>query len=94
MQFLPYNRWVVLKPIDETDKIGSLYLPGNIANQYRRAEVVALPPASPEKDGLGASGLVVGSIVFYDTVGEVRIGRGKDETILVSYLNILGTMVV
>lgn len=86
MNFAPFNKWIVMKPIDETDKVGMLYLPGNIANQYRRAIIVALPKISEVEY------LAVGTVVFYDTLGEVRIGRGKDETILVSYLNVLGTI--
>lgn len=89
MLFKPFNKWIVMKPIDETDRIGSLYLPGNLANQYRRAEVVAVPDGV---EAITAMGLVAGQTVFYDTVGEVRVGRGTNETILVSYLNILGAV--
>ncbi len=89
MQFKPFNKWIVMKPIDESDKTATgLYLAPNVSNQYRRAEIVELPDLPEVKN------LAVGSVVFYDTVGEVRIGRGKDETILVSYLNVLGTVTV
>ena len=87
MKFQPFNKWIVMKPVEESDKIGLLYLPGNLASQYKRAEIVSLP------DMKEVAGLAVGTTVFYDTVGEVRVGRGKDETILVSYLNVLGTIV-
>jgi hypothetical protein len=87
MIFEPINKWVVLKPIDETDKIGTLYLPHNVSTQYGRGTIQALPPnLPPEID------LLVGTVVFYDKLGEVRVGRGESETILVSYLNVLGTV--
>ncbi len=88
MKFQPFNKWIVMKPIDEAAKVGSLYLAPSAANQYRRAEVIALPDLKE----VSAMGLSVGQTVFYDTVGEVRVGRGKDETILVSYLNVLGAV--
>jgi co-chaperonin GroES (HSP10) len=84
MKFIPFNKWIVMKPVEDTGRHGILYLAPTAAKQYQRAVIVALPDI-PE-----VSKWKVGSTVFYDMIGEVRVGRGDDTVVLVSYLNVLG----
>lgn len=88
MQFKPFNQWIVMKPIAEATQTASgLFIPHQVAKQYARATIVALPDI-PE-----VSKFAVGSTVFYDILGEVRVGRSPDEIILVSYKNVLGEVI-
>ncbi len=88
MQFEPYNKWIVMKPLEDSGKTDSgIWLAPTASKQYQQATIVALPDI-PE-----VSKWSIGSTVFYDMVGEVRVGRGKDTIVLVSYLNVLGRII-
>jgi len=84
----PRNRYAWIKTIDEADKVGSLYVPGNVTNQYRLASIVALDENAPEADGFKA-----GDVVLCDMIGVTshRIGNQTIQTCLIK--NFLGTVV-
>lgn len=83
----PRNRYAWIKTIDEANRVGSLYTPGNVTNQYRLASIVALDDSAPE-----ASGFKAGDVVLCDMVGVVshRVGNQTIETCLIR--NFLGVV--
>ena len=83
----PKNKYAWIRTIDEDQKVGTLYVPGNVSNSYRLAEVLALDSDCPE-----AKGISVGDRVLYDTIGSVahRIGNSTYTTVRV--LNILAVV--
>jgi len=84
----PRNRYAWIKTIDEADKVGSLYVPGNVRNQYRLVRIEAL-----DEDVAEAEGFKAGDIVLCDMIGVVshRIGMQMIETCLIK--NFLGVVV-
>lgn len=80
----PVNKYIVIETLDDGDKVGSLYLPGNTSNQYRMAKVVAVSDCDECKY------LEVGDTILYDTLGAVshRVGNSSIQT--VKALNVLG----
>ena len=71
----PMNKWVVIDPLKEDEKVGELGLiiaPGNaLAKQHRMARVIAKDDCDESK------GFWVGDMVLYDVIGsvETRIGN-------------------
>lgn len=84
----PRNRYAWIKTIDEANKVGNLYTPGNVTNQYRLATIVAL-----DEDADEARGFKAGDVVLCDMVGVTshRIGNQTMETCLIK--NFLGVIV-
>ncbi len=61
------NEYAWIKPVDEADKVGMLYVPGNATNQYRVAVLLGF-----DADSAKAKGYEVGQTVLYDTLGAVE----------------------
>lgn len=83
----PRNKHAWIKTIDQANKVGSLYTPGNVTNQYRLATIVALDESAAEAEGFKA-----GDVVLCDMIGVVshRIGTQSLETCLIK--NFLGVI--
>ena len=79
-QLKPRNKHAWIKTIDEANKIGNLYTPGNMTNAYRLATIMALDEECHE-----AQGFAVGNIVLCDMIGVVshRVGSQSFETCLI-----------
>lgn len=84
----PRNKYAWIKTIDEANKVGSLYTPGNVTNQYRLATIKAI-----DEDAAEAKGFAVGDVVLCDMIGMVshRVGNQTLETCLIK--NFLGVVV-
>lgn len=76
----PKNKHAWIRTLDEANKIGTLYTPGNVTNQYRLAKIVALDEECHEAQGFEA-----GQVVLCDTIGVTkhRIGMQSVETCLI-----------
>ena len=87
-ELLPRNKHAWIKTIDEANKIGTLFTPANVTNQYRLATIVALDVSCDE-----AKGFKAGDVVLCDMIGVVshRIGNQTMETCLIR--NFLGVVV-
>jgi hypothetical protein len=76
----PRNKYAWIKTIDEANKVGNLFVPGNVTNSYRLATIKAI-----DEDAEEARGFRVGDVVLCDMVGVVshRIGNQTLETCLI-----------
>ncbi len=86
LKLIPHNKYVWLEPIDEANKIGNLFVPGNTSNQYRIGVVKAISQCDEGKD------IKEGDRVLYDTVGSVSHRIGNQTVVTVKVLNILCTV--
>lgn len=79
-QLKPRNKHAWIKTIDEANKIGNLFTPGNMTNAYRLATIMAIDEECHE-----AQGFEVGNIVLCDMIGVVshRVGSQSFETCLI-----------
>lgn len=69
---IPRNKYIIIEPLKEDEKIGSIYVPGNaLEKQHRLAKVVA------KDDCAESASIDVGDLVFYDHIGAVtgRVGN-------------------
>lgn len=84
----PRNKHAWIKTIDEANKVGSLYTPHSVTNQYRLATIVDLDGEAEE-----ARGFKPGDVVLVDMIGVVshRVGTQTIETCLIR--NFLGIVV-
>lgn len=86
----PLNKWVVIDPLKEDEKVGKeglIIAPGNaLQKQHRMARVVAKDNSKEAED------FEVGDVVFYDRIGEVEIRVGNQMFTTVKALNIMGTV--
>lgn len=84
----PRNKYAWIKTIDEANRVGSLYTPGNVTNQYRLATIVDLDSECAESQGFKP-----GDVVLCDMIGVVshRIDTQTIETCLIK--NFLGVVV-
>ncbi len=82
----PLNKYIVIEPIDEADKVGSIYVPGNVTNSYRMARVIAVSKCDETE------GMTAGSKVLYDTLGEIRHRVGNQTFITVKAVNVIGLL--
>lgn len=82
----PMNKHVVIKPIDEANKVGSLFIPGSSSNQYRLGLIEALADCDEAK------GLNVGDTVLYDTIGCVAHRVGNQTITTMKVMNIVGVI--
>lgn len=80
----PKNKWLVVKPLDQDEKIGGLYVPGTVRNEHRLADVVA---AADDVEGISA-----GERVVYDTLGTVVVKVGDSEIHFIKAVNVLGSI--
>lgn len=83
----PKNKYAWIEPIDEANKVGMLYTPGNLSNQYRLARLRAFDGSCPE-----AEGYTVGDTVLYDTLGAVEHRIGNRTYTTVKMLNFLAVV--
>lgn len=72
----PTNKWVVIDPVKEDERVGKeglIIAPGNaLQKQHKMARIVALEEGSDE-----AKSFRIGDLVFYDVIGSVegRVGN-------------------
>lgn len=74
--FKPVNGWLIIEPLSNEEKAGSLYLPENIKAAYKLAKVLAVSVLS-EKTSIN-----VGDIVLYDSLGATPV-RINDKTVTI-----------
>jgi len=81
MKLVPTNKYVWLRTLSEDQKIGNLYVPGNVTNSYKLAEVLGI-----DSDCAESKGINVGDKVLYDSIGCVshRIGNSTYETVKIA----------
>lgn len=87
---VPMNKYLVLDPIKEDEKVGKegiIIAPGNaLEKQFRLARIAA-------KDNCDeANGLEVGDTVLYDHIGAVTHRVGKQSFTTVRALNVLAVV--
>lgn len=87
MKLEPRNKYAWIKNLDTAEKIGILYAPGNVSNQYRLATLKAFDSDCPE-----AKGYEVGQTVLYDTIGAVEHRIGNEMFTTVKILNIVAVV--
>lgn len=87
LKLIPKNKYAWIRPIDEDQKVGALYVPGNVSNSYRLAEVLSIDEDCPE-----AKGISVGDRVLYDTIGSVAHRIGNSTYTTVKVLNFLAVV--
>lgn len=87
----PTNKWIVIDPIKEDEKIGSglLIAPDNRREkQHRMARIVA-------KDECDEAKLFqVGDLVFYDVIGSVEGRVGNKGFTMVKAINVMSVVTV
>lgn len=86
VELLPKNKYVWLQPIDEAQKVGSIYMPGNVSNMYRLAKVMGIAECDEAKN------IAVGDTVLYDTVGAVEHRIGNRMYTTVKVMNIIAVV--
>lgn len=83
----PTNKWIIISPIAEDERIGEsglLVAPGNARErQHRLARVVAKDDCDEAKQ------ISVGDLVFYDRIGEVEGRVGNQGFVAVKAVNVL-----
>ena len=86
----PTNKWVVIEPVKEDERIGKegiLVAPGNaLQKQHRMARIVA------KDDCDEARSFSVGDLVFYDVIGAVEGRVGNQGFTMVSARNIMAVV--
>lgn len=86
----PTNKWVVIDPLKEDEKVGSLGIiiaPSNaLQKQHKLARVVA------KDDCEEAKKFEVGDLVFYDVIGSVEGRVGNKGFTIVKALNIMAVV--
>lgn len=83
----PRNKYAWIEPLDEANKIGMIFTPGNVSNQYRLAKLLAFDSNCDE-----SKGYEVGQIVLYDTLGAVEHRIGNRMYTTVRMLNFLAVV--
>jgi hypothetical protein len=80
IELKPRNKHAWIKAVDAADKVGMLYIPGNVSNQYRIVRIRAL-----DEDCSEAQNFKVDDLVLCDMIGVVshRIGNQAFETCLI-----------
>ena len=73
MRLRPVRQWLTVEPYDAPEKMGALYVPGNVNAQYRRGKIVDVPTKPTEE----TEGYQVGDIVVYDNIGTIQFRIGN-----------------
>jgi co-chaperonin GroES (HSP10) len=86
----PTNKWIVIDPLKEDEKVGSLGLiiaPGNaLQKQHKMARVVA------KDDCDEARAFNVGDMVLYDVIGSVETRIGNTVFTVVKASNVMSVV--
>jgi co-chaperonin GroES (HSP10) len=85
-ELVPLNKYVVIKPQQEDEKVGSgiLYRPGSaLEKQHRMGQIVSFDECDESKK------LTVGATVIYDSIGAVEHRVGNQMFTTVRVLNII-----
>lgn len=85
-KLFPKNKYAWIRPLEEDQKVGNLFVPGNVSNSYRIAEVLGIDDCDEAK------GIGVGQRVLYDTLGAVSHRIGNATYVTVKVLNILAVV--
>lgn len=80
----PVNSWVLVEPLETTDKVGSLYVVTK-TESYKQGKIVALPYSLDEK----VQHLRIGNVIVYDSLGAVTVRLGQGTATLVKTVEIL-----
>jgi co-chaperonin GroES (HSP10) len=86
----PANKWVVIDPVKEDERVGKeglIIAPGNaLQKQHKMARVIA------KDDSDEAKHFKVGDLVFYDVIGSVEGRVGNQGFTMVRALNIMAVV--
>jgi co-chaperonin GroES (HSP10) len=86
----PANKWVVIDPVKEDERVGKeglIIAPGNaLQKQHKMARIVAKDDCDEAKN------FKVGDMVFYDVIGSVEGRVGNQGFTMVRALNIMAVV--
>lgn len=86
-ELVPMNKYVVIKPQAEDEKVGLLYRPASaLEKQHKTGTIIAFDECDEAKK------LRVGAQVIYDSIGSVEHRVGNEMFTTVKVLNIIAVV--
>lgn len=83
----PVNTWVLVEPVETTDKVGGLFVVQK-NESYRRGKILALPYELDPK----VQHLRTGNVIIYDSLGSIEVGLGDSKATLVKAVEIVAVV--